>query len=416
MCFSSQKKYEKDFFKIYYNKKLKENLSKAQLYLISNKELISRNYEKLKNIKKNTFHNDNNKDNNKIEKLFQKTPKLLNNSCLNNSKAKNLSINNYNSNENKLVSSYSFHGNSFSPINDSKNNYKNNNNNKYFNTNSKIKKLKNNLNNLNKIQKNNSSLNMKNISIINKNNRNNKTNSYNNLNKKINRDKTPSGITRNNINKKNNFKKITKFPLSPGVSKRKSLNLNITTRQKSIRFSRSPSINSSTSNMNSNINNNMSHRNDINNNIENYFSKNKKCKNRSCVKYNQNNNDNSLFKNKLKKTFFDYINKDINKSKEKKNESINLFNKLYDKLTKKAFKEIKPLFKMKSKRSSSYSNLNIFKYNYNNKNHINLINNNDVATSGSINYSFQEELSSEEIHFKAVKYYQEIKKEKSFID
>ena len=81
-----------------------------------------------------------------------------------------------------------------------------------------------------------------------------------------------------------------------------------------------------------------------------------------------------------------------------------------------AFKEMKPLFKMKSKRSSSYLNLNIFKYNYNNKNQINLINNNDVATSGSINYSFQEELSSEEIHFKAVKYYQEIKKENNVID
>ena len=128
-------------------------------------------------------------------------------------------------------------------------------------------------------------------------------------------------------------------------------------------------------------------------------------------------NEKVLFNNKLKKTFFNYINKDISKSKERKNDSLSLFEQLYKKLSLKSFNQINPLiFKIKSKRSASYSNLNIpIRYD-NNKNIKSLINSNDVATSGSAKLSFQEENTSEEIHFKAVKYYQEIKKESQCYD
>ena len=109
MCFSSKMlKYQKDFFKLYNDKKIKDNLSKAQIYLESNKELISRNYEKLQGFKKNSFQKEINKNNNLISILFQKHPKLLNKTHLNHTNNKNSSINNYNSKDNKLISSYSF--------------------------------------------------------------------------------------------------------------------------------------------------------------------------------------------------------------------------------------------------------------------------------------------------------------------
>jgi hypothetical protein len=147
-----------------------------------------------------------------------------------------------------------------------------------------------------------------------------------------------------------------------------------------------------------------------------FSSENKKYnnKNRNITKYN----DIILFKNKLKKSFFKYINIDLSKSKEKKKESLSLFDKLYAKLTEKSLKQINPfLFKKKSKRSSSYSNFNILKYNKkNNKIENDIINSNEIATSGSINFTSQDELSSEEIHFKAIKYYQEIKKNCEFFE
>ena len=205
------------------------------------------------------------------------------------------------------------------------------------------------------------------------------------LNKIFNKNKIDTKITRNNINKNNIKKKITKYPLSPNISKLKNTNLNFTSRQKTKPFSRSPSMSSSLSN--------------------------------NIIK----NNDNNLFKNKLKKISYDNINKEISRYKEKKNDSISLFDKLYEKLSQKSFREIKPLiFRMKSKRASSYSNLNVIKfeknYNYKNKIKKGFINNNDIITSGSINCSLQDELSSEEIHFKAVKYYQDIKKDCEIID
>lgn len=230
------------------------------------------------------------------------------------------------------------------------------------------------------------------------------------LNKIFNKNKIDTKITRNNINKNNIKKKITKYPLSPNISKLKNTNLNFTSRQKTKPFSRSPSMSSSLSNNNINL----SEKIEINEIIKNKNNKNKK---NNIIK----NNDNNLFKNKLKKISYDNINKEISRYKEKKNDSISLFDKLYEKLSQKSFREIKPLiFRMKSKRASSYSNLNVIKfeknYNYKNKIKKGFINNNDIITSGSINCSLQDELSSEEIHFKAVKYYQDIKKDCEIID
>ena len=69
---------------------------------------------------------------------------------------------------------------------------------------------------------------------------------------------------------------------------------------------------------------------------------------------------------------------------------------------------------MKSKRSSSCSNMNIPRST--NKNISYMINSNDMASSGSMNFSFQEEMTSEEIHFKSVKLYQALKKEILLLD
>ncbi len=415
MCFSPRdSKNQKDFFKIYYNKKIKENLNKAQIYLISHKELISRNYEKIKNNKKNTYR-DSDKDNNKIGTLLQNSPKILNNSCLNSSQNKNisLSINNYKNKNNNLISSYSFHRGAFFPLNNTSN--KENNNNKCFNSNSKTKKLKNNSNNLNKIQQNNnSSLNIKNISVL---LGNNKNKSCINFNKKNSKEKNISGNTRNNINKNNNnFKKINKFPISPYNANINSL-LSNTTRQKSIFFSSSSSIksiNSSYTNFISNLNNNISERIKNKKTFKKCISKDKENTKKNVIKNNEKMNENISFKKKLKKTFFDYISKDINKSKEKRNESINLFKKLCDQIGKEGFSDLNPFFKIKTKKSSRHSNKDIIKYNYNKKNKDDIIRNNNIATSGSINNSIHDDIYAEEIHFKAVKYLQEIKNNEDF--
>ena len=415
MCFSSKMtKYQKDFFKLYNEKKLKDNLSKAQIYLESNKELISRNYEKLQGFKKNSFQKEINKNSNLIGILFQKHPKLLNRTHLNLSNNKNFSVNNYNSKDNKLISSYSFISNSPTPNENTK---KNKNNSMFTNTNiiNKKMKSKNPTNdNINKNKFNNSIslLNIKNINDIN--NKIGKTKFYADLNKLLNKNKN-NIVTRNNINKINFMKKITKYPLSPNISKIKNAHLNMTSRQKTKPFSRSPSMSSSLSNNNINLSDKF----EINE-IANYnISKNRN--NNSKKKNGKKQADNNIFKNKLKKVSIDNIYKDISTSKEKKNDSKSLFGKLYEKIALKSFKEIKPLvFMMKSKRASSYSNINYIKYdkNYNYKNKIKkaLINSNDMLTSGSINCSIQNELSSEEIHFKAVKLYQDIKKDSEILD
>ena len=415
MCFSSKMlKYQKDFFKLYNDKKIKDNLSKAQIYLESNKELISRNYEKLQGFKKNSFQKEINKNNNLISILFQKHPKLLNKTHLNHTNNKNSSINNYNSKDNKLISSYSFISNSQTPNDNTKKNKNNSifNNTKIINKKMKSKNTINDSMNKNKFNNSISLLNIKNINDIN--NKIGKTKFYADLNKLLNKNKN-NIVTRNNINKINFMKKITKYPLSPNISKIKNANLKMTSRQKTKPFSRSPSMSSSLSNNNINLSDKF----EINEISNNNFSKNRNNNNK---KKNVNKHaDNNIFKNKLKKGSIDNIYKDISKSKEKKNDSMSLFGKLYEKIALKSFKEIKPLvFMMKSKRASSYSNINYIRYdkNYNYKNKIKkaLINSNDMLTSGSINCSIQNELSSEEIHFKAVKLYQDIKKDSEILD
>ena len=276
MCFSPKNsKYQKDFLKIYKDQKLEDEISKAQIYLVSNKELISRNYEKFKNIK-NSFNKEINK-NNIIGIFFKNNPKLLNKSYLNNSNNNNSTNNNFNSNENKLISSYSFHGNSLSPNNDNlkKKNSIFTNQNFINKINKEIKSKvikKDNLNkNKIKVNKSNSLINIRNINI--NNNKKTKNNFCVDINKVINKNKNNLGFTRNNISKNNKTKKIAKFPLSPETSKIKSLNLSLTTKQKTRQFSRSPSINSSSSNANNK--NILSDKIDINEITENFFSKNK---------------------------------------------------------------------------------------------------------------------------------------------
>ena len=245
--------------------------------------------------------------------------------------------------------------------------------------------------NKNKINKTNSLLNIKNISKE----KNNINYFYVNLNQLINKNNTK--ITRNHKNK--NIKKITKFSLSPNYSKIKSISL--TTRQKTPNFSKSLSINCSSNSVN-NITKIISDKNEIKNNDQNCYLNDKKNKNKNNKKdfiknIDKRINDSILFRNKLKKAF-NYINKDISKIKDKEKDFMSLFGKLY--------------MKMKSKRSLSSSNINI-----SNNNNINsLINNNDMVSNGSINFNFQEEKTSEEIHFKAVKYYQALKKEIQILD
>ena len=398
MCFSPPQKFQKYFLK-YYNddKNIKHKLSKAQIYIKSNKELISRNYEKLK-YKDNSFQKEKNKINNNIGIILLNNNQLLNKSNLNNSKINNPSKSNinYNLKEKKLISNYSFKDNSLSP----KNNYNNFKNNSFFNIGNSFKniskiKSENNIEKMNKkkINKTNSLLNIKNISKDN----NNINKFCLNLNNKKN-----NKITRNHKNK--NIKKITKFPLSPNFSKIKSIYLSLTTRQKTPNFTKSLSINYSSNSVN-NITKIISDKNEKKKNIPNDYLNDKNNKNKDnkkdLIKNNDKKiNDNILFRNKLKKAFFKYINKDISETKDKKKDSMNLFSKLY--------------MKMKSKRSSSCSNMNIPRST--NKNISYMINSNDMASSGSMNFSFQEEMTSEEIHFKSVKLYQALKKEILLLD
>jgi uncharacterized protein (DUF2132 family) len=407
MCFSPQKlKNQKEYYKLLYNKKIKEIVNKAPMHLVPNNELISRNYDKIKRIKK-TFIENNYNNNSKIGSLFKNNLKILNSSCTNKIQTKNLSINisNYKNKENNLISSYSFRKKILIPFNNA-----NNKDTKYFNNinhsnNTQMKNELSNLNIINESNNNKSSLNIKNVSIIAPNKSNNNENQNNSciiISQKEPKMKKNSISTRNNINKINNFKKIAKYPLSPHILNINSLLLN-STKQKSICFSNNPSINSSLSYIKSNMNN-LSDRVELKKEIENIIPEGKQCNFSKSV--NKKIVDNNLLNNKLKMSFFNFI----NKSKDKRNESLKLFNQIYDKLANKGYNNKKPLFKIKSKKSSG--NLKMYDdYNYKGD----LIRNNDVITSGSLHSSFQEEEvdnCSEEIHFKAVTYFQEIKKNK----
>ena len=322
---------------------------KDQLYLLSNKDFISRNYQKLQQIKENTsktklkFSSYNNNINLSFKK---KTPNKSN---------KRMVI------QNDLINFNSYK---------SKNIIGNNKNNKLFfslplgNENNEIKKL----------NKARSLSNIRNINIVAKNNKSENKYKLIDIN--------------NNISKIRNNKKITKHN---EFSKIRKIYLNITTKHKSVNFSRNSSINSSQS--------------------KNNFNKTKEM-NKKINK--EKKNDFLLIRNGLKKFFFNkYINNRLNKSnsREKRNRSLNLFNDLYDKIIQKS-KEKNRLFL----RLKKYNKSKDFSFSYhkkrNTKKNISSKDYNDLITSGSIDQTSEEnylEINPEEIHFKAVKYYQEIK-------
>ena len=317
---------------------------KDQLYLLSNKDFISRNCQKLQQIKENTsktklkFSKD--KDNNTNLSFKIKTPIHSNKRML----LKNDLIN-YNSYK---------HGNIIK-----------NNNKLFFSLSSR-----NEFNEIKKINKAKSLVNIRNLNIISKNKKNeNKLMEIN-----------------NNIHKIKNNKKITKHPLLEEFSKIKKIYLNISTKHKSLNFSINSSVNSSQSR-------------------EIYKKINK-----------EKNKNNLLVRNGLKKYFFNkYINNRLNKSnsREKRNRTPNLFNELYDKIIQKS-KEKNRLFLRLKKYNKSKDFSFSYHRNKNNRNYKNLPSKdvNDLMTSGSIDEKSDEnylENNPEEIHFKAVKYHQEIK-------
>ena len=322
---------------------------KDQLYLLSNKDFISRNYQKLQQIKENTSKTKLkfSSYNNNINLSFKiKTPNKSN---------KRMVI------QNDLINFNSYK---------SKNIIGNNKNNKLFfslplgNENNEIKKL----------NKARSLSNIRNINIVAKNNKSENKYKLIDIN--------------NNISKIRNNKKITKHN---EFSKIRKIYLNITTKHKSVNFSRNSSINSSQS--------------------KNNFNKTKEM-NKKINK--EKKNDFLLIRNGLKKFFFNkYINNRLNKSnsREKRNRSLNLFNDLYDKIIQKS-KEKNRLFL----RLKKYNKSKDFSFSYhkkrNTKKNISSKDYNDLITSGSIDQTSEEnylEINPEEIHFKAVKYYQEIK-------
>ena len=235
-------------------------------------------------------------------------------------------------------------------------------------------------NKIKKLNKANSLINIQNINISNRSNKKIEVNKVSNLKDK---------------NKK--YKKIKRHPLSNDITRIRNLYLNITSKYKSFNFSINSSINSSKSK-------------------KILTSKNKE------IKKLKNNKD-LLIKKELKKAFFNnYVKKEMNKEKLRKknsrNKSINSFNELYNKMLHKT-KEKNILFLRLKK---SYELSKDFSFLRHEKNLSNLSNKeimNDLMTSGSINDSNEAEenlaLNPEEIHFKSVKYYQEIKMNENYL-
>lgn len=230
-------------------------------------------------------------------------------------------------------------------------------------------------NNVKKLNKANSLINIQNINISNMNN------------KKV----DVNRIINEKKEKNKNYKKIKRHPLSNDITRIRNLYLNITSKHKSFNFSINSSINSSKSK-------------------KILTSKNKE------IKKLKNNKDLAI-KKELRKAFFNnYIKKEMNKeklrNKNRINKSLYSFNEIYNKMFNNT-KEKNILFLRLKK---SYELSKDFSFLRNEKNLSNLSNKgimNDLMTSGSINSSNEIEdnleLNPEEIHFKSVKYYQEIK-------
>ena len=166
-----------------------------------------------------------------------------------------------------------------------------------------------------------------------------------------------------------------KYPLSYDFSKTKKLYLNITAKNNSLNFS-----------MDSPINLTKPKKINLNKNKEKKINK-------------AQNKDNLLIRNELKKIFFNnYINNRLNLSNNNSKE-----------------KEKKNRFFWRLKKSNKSKDFSFF-YQKNKSKNLSSKDVNDLMTSGSIdeneNGKSEEkywEINPEEIHFNAVKYYQEIK-------
>ena len=354
MCFSQKK--QKNILKLsenYNSNPLKQTFFNVQINLISNKDFISRNYDKLQRLKENSSKS---KILFSLDKKSQLSLKIKtpNNIDFNINNINNINQNNNNNDTSKNLFSLS------------------------MNNDSSKKKL----------NKANSLINLRNINIINNNINNN--NIYNN------------NSNNNNNDIINDIKKITKHPLldNNGLSKIKSLYLN---------------LNDTTKPFNNN-----------NNKLFDSF-------NITKIKTHKNkdNNDNNNNKNELKKFFFEYYNNDNisykSNGRNTKKKSLNLFNELYKKIIYKSNHKNKNKNKIlpslkKTDKTSSSNDINMKKnFSFYKMKNILFENKgaNALMTSGSFNDSFGEDnldLNAEEIHFKAVKYYQDIKNSEKLID
>ena len=184
-------------------------------------------------------------------------------------------------------------------------------------------------------------------------------------NKKVNKSNSVKNIR--NINSDN----VKKYPLTNKLSKIRNLYLNI----KSFNFSRNSSF-------------------QLSNNTSKSIDR---------IKIgNNNSNLNVLIKNK-RNNINNFINNEIikSKTKDKRNNQFNIINELFKKVVNKSKEKDRLLLRLKKiHKSKNKSKKNI----------------KELITSGSINNSFEIKekeniiISPEEIHFKAIKYYQEIKK------
>ena len=372
MCFS-EKRNKKNTFKLSIEKNLKNKIfsDKDQIYLISNKEFISRNYKKLQKIKENTskskLHILMEKEENSSLKI--KSPNkfdrklLIQKSLLhfNSTKSNNIhtnknfySLSMYNETKKELYQKY---------INDEIYAYKD------------IER------NLKKFSNSKSLINKSYIDIIQNNKTIKKKHRIIDFNKVISKE--------NDIINKNK-RKINEPYLSNDFLKIRMLNINKTTNHKSGNYSKNSFVNSSNSKK---INTNQSKEID--------------CK----VKNEKKKGTNLLIMNKLKKIFNNCpINKRLNKtnSKYKKRKSLYFFNDIYDKIKEKNLLFLKLKKVKKSKDFSFIGNKN---KNISSKDLYNLM------TSGSISEDEQKlgetklEFNPEEIHFLAIKYIHEIKKD-----
>jgi len=368
MCFS-EKRNKKNTFKLCSEKNLKNKIftDKDQLYLISNKEFISRNYKKLQKIKENTSKS-------KLQFLMEKEQnsslKIKSPNKFDRKLLKNLlhfnSTKSNNIHTNKNFYSLSMHNETKKEL------YQ-----KYIND--EIYTYKDIEGNLKKFNNSKSLINKSYIDII----QNNKT-----IKKKHRIIDFNKVISKENDNR--NKRKINESPLSNDYLKIRMLNINKTTNHKSGNYSKNSFINSSNSKK---INENQS--------------KEIECK----VKNEKKKGTNLLIMNKLKKIFNNCpINKRLNKtnSKYKKRKSLYFFNDIFDKIKEKNLIFLKL---QKIKKSKDFSFVGNRKKNTASKDV------NNLMTSGSISeddQKFEEkklEFNPEEIHFLAIKYINEIKKD-----